>query len=177
MFMKKIFCSIGLIGVLVSCQSNGKLKQENLQAVFKSAKGQNLSGTLVLAPQGEGVSLQGKIFGLNPNSAHAIHIHETGSCKMPDFKSAGGHFNPMDTPHGLPNEKDKHSGDMGNLKSDANGVAKVDAVFDHFSLTKGKTAVVGRAIIVHAKKDLGVQPTGAAGARIGCAIIKRVSGE
>jgi Cu-Zn family superoxide dismutase len=31
---------------------------------------------------------------------------------------------------------------------------------------------VGRAIIVHAKKDDGGQPTGNAGGRIGCGVIK-----
>src|SRR5688572_24371848 len=36
-----------------------------------------------------------------PAGTQAFHIHETGKCEPPDFKSAGGHFNPDGTEHGI----------------------------------------------------------------------------
>ena len=36
-------------------------------------------------------------------------------CDSPDFKSAGAHFNPDETKHGLMNAEGPHAGDMPNL--------------------------------------------------------------
>ena len=38
-----------------------------------------------------------------PSGEHAFHFHAVGKCEPPDFKSAGPHFNPAETKHGLEN--------------------------------------------------------------------------
>lgn len=34
---------------------------------------------------------------------HGVHVHEAGECGLPKFESAGKHFNPGKTNHGLKN--------------------------------------------------------------------------
>ena len=36
-----------------------------------------------------------------PEGDHAVHIHQHAVCDAPDFKTAGGHFNPEMKQHGL----------------------------------------------------------------------------
>jgi Cu-Zn family superoxide dismutase len=104
-------------------------------------------------------------------SMHGIHVHETGDCSAPDGSSAGAHFNPTQKPHGLPPAEDRHAGDLGNLKSDAAGNAHYRIVVDNISLSGTGNGILGRAVIVHAKQDMGTQPAGASGDRVGCGVI------
>src|SRR5665213_1055582 len=38
-----------------------------------------------------------------PFGPHAVHIHQNAVCDPPDFKGAGGHFNPDGKKHGYMN--------------------------------------------------------------------------
>ncbi|QQP95125.1 superoxide dismutase family protein [Lysobacter enzymogenes] len=142
--------------------------------VLASASGSLVSGKLTLRPMGDGVHLTGEIGGLTPNSTHAIHIHEKGDCSAADATSAGGHFNPAAQPHGQVDHGAHHAGDMDNLVANADGVAKVDAHASGVTLGGGApNDVAGRAVIVHASPDdYKTQPTGNAGARLACGVIK-----
>lgn len=142
--------------------------------VLASASGSLVSGKLTLRPMGDGVHLTGEIGGLTPNSTHAIHIHEKGDCSAADASSAGGHFNPAAQPHGQVDHGAHHAGDMDNLVANADGVAKVDAHASGVTLGGGApNDVAGRAVIVHASPDdYKTQPTGNAGARLACGVIK-----
>jgi len=64
-----------------------------------------------------------------PEGLHGFHIHENGACEGPDFSSAGGHFNPFNTEHGLNNADGPHIGDMQNIYvgPDGKGVVEVMA--------------------------------------------------
>lgn len=100
-----------------------------------------------------------------------MHIHQWGDITAADGTATGGHYNPEGHDHGLPNGGDRHAGDFGNVKADANGVAKFDQTFDNISIAGMKNPIIGRGLIVHADPDDGSQPTGNAGARIAQAVI------
>lgn len=144
------------------------------QAELKATTGNGVSGTLTLTQEGDGVRIKGTIAGLAPNSTHGFHVHEKGDCSAPDATSAGGHFNPEHHPHGNPASDDRHAGDMPNVVSDGKGMAKVDILDKGVTLRSGDANdIVGKAIIVHQKADdYKSQPSGDAGSRIACGIIK-----
>jgi Cu-Zn family superoxide dismutase len=106
---------------------------------------------------------------------HGLHVHEIGDCSSEDFKSAGGHFNPMEVPHGGPEDAERHAGDLGNIECDQDGVCHLEIETSGLTVEDGPESVVGRAVILHEKTDdLVSQPTGAAGARLACGVIERI---
>jgi Cu-Zn family superoxide dismutase len=87
--------------------------------------------------------------------------------------SAKGHFNPFGKPHGKPGTAERHAGDLPSLKPGKDGRAKVDVEVDTISVTGGPGSIVNRAVIVHAQPDdYTTQPTGNAGARLACGVIR-----
>ena len=140
------------------------------------ASGSLVSGRLVLRPMGDGVHMTGEIGGLKPGDIRGFHIHEKGDCSAADASSAGGHFNPGAQAHGRAGQGAHHAGDTDNLVADAKGVARVDAHLR--GVTLGGSAandIAGRAVIVHAAADdYATQPTGNAGARVACGVIRVV---
>lgn len=138
-----------------------------------AASGSLVSGKLRLAPSPNGVRITGEIGGLAPGSLHGFHVHEAGDCSAADASSAGGHFNPGATAHGSPQGRIRHAGDIGNLLADADGVARVNARITGVSLGNGADGILGRALIVDAAPDdYRTQPSGNAGARIACGMIR-----
>ena len=137
----------------------------------RPTKGNKCRGVVIFQETKDGrVRVMARIRGLNPGKKHAIHIHQFGDCRDLAGKSAGGHYNPEEKPHGLPPAAERHAGDLGNLEANDDGFAKYTIVVDNISIA-GKNAIIGRAIVVHALPDDGGQPTGNAGARIGCGVI------
>jgi Cu-Zn family superoxide dismutase len=139
-------------------------------AVLQSAAGSKIAGTVRFVEQDGGVQLAADVTGLTAGAKHGFHVHEWGDCSKADFSSAGGHFNPEGCDHGLPDQGQRHAGDMGNLQANEAGVAHLDLVLKGASL-HGKHGLLGRGVIVHAKTDDGGQPVGNAGPRIGCGVI------
>jgi Cu-Zn family superoxide dismutase len=87
--------------------------------------------------------------------------------------STKGHFNPFGKPHAHAGTPERHAGDLPSLKADANGRATADAMVDVITIAAGPGSIVGRGLIVHADPDdYKTQPTGNAGARIACGVIK-----
>ena len=114
-----------------------------------------------------GVCVDAKVSGLPPNATgfYGFHIHEGTRCSPYDFSDAGGHYNPGDTAHPL------HAGDMPMIMAGASGTGRLCFVTPRFAVRD----VIGRAVIVHGDRDdYTSQPSGNAGARIGCGIIRRV---
>ena len=142
-----------------------------------------VTGTVTFTELDDGVYLSYEIDGLTPGD-HGFHVHEDASCAAADADNdgaaepggaAGGHFNPMGSPHGAPSEEPdaKHAGDLGNITADADGLAVGGREASALSFG-GDADLVGRAIIVHEKADDFVsQPGGASGARVGCGVIER----
>jgi Cu-Zn family superoxide dismutase len=109
-----------------------------------------------------------------PFGEHAVHIHENPMCDAPDFKGAGGHFNPDGKQHGMDNPMGHHNGDLPkNLSIGENHMGEITFKVDYLSLTPGAAnSVFGRSIMVHEKADdMKTDPTGNAGNRIACGVI------
>ncbi|MEY9091895.1 Cu-Zn family superoxide dismutase [Paenibacillus sp. RC84] len=90
-------------------------------------------GTAKFTQENKGVRIQVQATKLAPGE-HGFHVHESGVCAGPDFKTAGGHFNPNSKMHGTENPQGPHVGDLPNLKAEANGEAKLDTVSEAFTL-------------------------------------------
>jgi Cu-Zn family superoxide dismutase len=138
-----------------------------------ATQGHSARGSLTLTAEADGVRLTGSVEGLKPTGEFGFHIHEVGDCSAPDASSAGPHFNPANAAHGNPEGGAHHAGDMYNLKSDGQGVAKVDVLARGTTLGGGQaTDVSGRAVVVHEKADdYSSQPAGDSGDRISCGVV------
>lgn len=116
-----------------------------------------------------GVLVEAQLFGL-PDAAvpgssnfYAMHIHESGDCSD-NFDNTGMHYNPTNAEH--PN----HAGDMPPLFGNQ-GYAFSVFYDKRFTIQE----IIGRAVIIHEKADdFTTQPSGNAGAKIGCGEIKWV---
>lgn len=139
--------------------------------VVMPTEGNACKGVVRFDAENMKIKVTAKISGLTPNAKHAIHIHEFGDTTDLSGKSAGGHYNPTDKPHGLPPNEDRHAGDLGNLTADDKGEATYELVVDNISIARRNNGIIGRAIVVHAMEDDGGQPTGNAGGRIGFGVI------
>ena len=141
-------------------------------AVVHATNGNAAHGWVRFSQTSAGLHVTGEIQGLKPNSRHAFHIHEFGDCTSGDGKSAGSHYNPEGHPHAGPDTTMRHAGDLGNLDSDASGVAHYDRTLPDLTVGGELNPVLGRSVIVHAgEDDFTTQPTGNAGDRIGCGVI------
>jgi Cu-Zn family superoxide dismutase len=144
----------------------------SIEVPIEAKSGSKLSGKAVLTETEGGVHVVLTLEGLEPGE-HGAHVHEKGDCSAADGASAGGHFNPQSKDHGLPGAEKRHLGDLGNITIAKDGKGSLDITAPGANLKAGDAAsFVGRAIIVHAKKDDGGQPTGNAGGRVGCGVIK-----
>ena len=122
---------------------------------------------------GDSVRITGDVNG-HTRGPKGFHIHEKGDCSDPKAMSAGGHFNPDKSRHGGPNDPMKHAGDCGNLVFNDQGVARIDVTIKGLSVSRDKpNGIIGRAVIVHMDPDdLMTDPTGNAGGRAACGVIK-----
>jgi Cu-Zn family superoxide dismutase len=144
-------------------------------AAISPTQGYEVSGVVYFAQTPDGVKVTGKIDHLTPGK-HGFHVHEAGDCTGPDAKTAGGHFNPDNMPHGGPTSAQRHVGDLGNIVADANGSAVINMV-DTVIALEGPHSIIGRSIIVHAgEDDLTSQPSGDAGPRVACGVIGYAEG-
>jgi Cu-Zn family superoxide dismutase len=142
-------------------------------ARLEPTKGNTTSGTVEFRQRGGSVEVVASVTGLAPNREHGFHVHEKGDCSSGDGNSAGGHFNPDNQPHG-PQSGPHHAGDMPSLRADASGNARATFTLDGVTIADGAKSLVGRGLIVHKDPDdYTTQPTGNAGARLACAVIRR----
>jgi len=142
-------------------------------ADLEPTKGSEARGKVTFTQDGDIVRVNANVSGLKPGAEHGFHVHEKGDCSSGDGMSTGGHFNPDGAPHG-PQEAAHHSGDMPALVADSYGNASVSFTLKGVSLGTGSHDLVGKGLIVHRDPDdYKTQPTGNAGPRIACAVIKK----
>jgi len=172
----KITAALAAASVLLvtGCKSAPEAQQPlRATAQLLPTKGHETLGEVTFEQVGNKVRVGAVVRGLKPGSEHGFHIHQVGDCSSGDGKSTKGHFNPHGKPHGHHASRAHHAGDLPSLRATNNGHAKLDAMLDGITLVPGPITIVGRGIIVHADPDdYKTQPTGNAGARIACGVIK-----
>ncbi|MDT2047129.1 superoxide dismutase [Priestia aryabhattai] len=134
-------------------------------------------GIATLTEEKNGVRIKIEAKGLTPGR-HGFHIHEIGKCEVPDFKTAGGHFNPYDRKHGFKNPKGPHGGDLPNLEADERGTIKAETFASLVTLEEGKPNslldVDGSSLVIHAgPDDYETDPAGNSGDRVICGVITK----
>jgi len=163
---------IPLVVVLGSCTTMTASSERSAVALLEPTSGNTARGKITFAQEGDKLFVVAQVSGLSPGG-HGFHIHEKGDCSSGDGMSAGGHFNPHGKPHGNPTTVDHHAGDMPMLVADSYGEARLTTEIDG-TLGRGAGDVVGKAVIVHKDPDdFTTQPTGNAGARVACGVIRK----
>ncbi|MFN4097874.1 MAG: superoxide dismutase family protein [Sphingomonas sp.] len=147
---------------------NGSAAAESATATLSKADG-SAAGSAVATVTPEGLAVTVSVTGITPGE-HGVHVHMTGKCDAPGFITAGGHWNPASTQHGLENPQGAHAGDMPNLTVADDGSGTLS-----FTLRSGTMAQLldadGSAFVVHAgKDDQKTDPSGDSGDRIACGV-------
>jgi Cu-Zn family superoxide dismutase len=142
-------------------------------AKLEARSGSKVAGDATFSAAGGKVTMTVKATGLAPGT-HAIHLHEKGDCSDPEAKAAGPHWNPTNAAHGRWGQAAFHHGDIGNLEANPAGEATLTFTTDLWTIGgPAASDVVGRSVIVHEKADdFQTQPTGNAGGRVACGVIK-----
>ncbi|MGH9651595.1 MAG: superoxide dismutase family protein [Terriglobales bacterium] len=172
--MKHLILTLALLG-LAAGAALAAGKKPTAKADLWDAKGEKVATATLKEAKG-GVAIAVQATGL-AEGIHAFHIHAVGKCDAPDFKTAGGHFNPENKKHGMKNPEGPHAGDMPNIIVNKKGVGKAKDVNTRVSLGEGANSLFhegGTALVIHAKADDDMSdPAGNAGDRIACGLIEK----
>ncbi len=171
--MKRTLIGLAAAAMLGGCQM---FREEGPKATaeLRPTKGNAASGTATFTQVGTKVRVHALVSGLTPGMEHGFHVHEVGDCGSGDGMGTKGHFNPYGKPHAHFSTPERHAGDLPALKADAGGRAEITVELDVLTVAAGPSSVVGRGLIVHAQPDdYRTQPTGNAGARVACAVVRR----
>jgi len=148
-------------------------KADSASAQLQDRDG-NSVGTVKLTRTPHGTLLHARL-AFMPPGAHAFHVHGVGTCEPP-FKSAGGHYNPDDSGHGIADDDGMHVGDMPNIHVPNSGVLEIEVLNTRLDLNGKLFDDDGAAIVIHdGPDDYESNPAGAAGPRIACGVIEKGS--
>ena len=148
-------------------------KKPKARAIVKgSEKYSKINGTVDFYTTKKGTIVKAKINGLPDNREKckspifAFHIHSGGKCTGNDkdpFADAGTHYNPNDCNHPY------HAGDLPPLFGN-NGYAYTVFLTNRFDVNE----IIGKTVIIHSNPDdFTTQPSGNAGSKIACGVIKK----
>lgn len=180
----KMIIAIILSALLIAggCASKGKAlpvsgeKVNSVAGALLNTEGNQIGEvSFVEAKDGVTINIQAEEI---PAGVHGVHIHETGVCTPPDFKSAGAHFNPTNKEHGFENPKGFHLGDLPNIEVGEDGKISVKVTTAEITLKENVENSIldqdGSALVIHEKEDdYKTDPAGNSGDRIACAAITR----
>ncbi|MFT6072496.1 MAG: Cu-Zn family superoxide dismutase [Alphaproteobacteria bacterium] len=152
---------------------NDWLNRADAKAEMKNNIGEKI-GTIYAKQGTQGVLLRLK-FSKMPQGIHGMHFHNIGDCsEQKSFKSAGGHINVHQQPHGFLNPQGPHEGNLPNLIIAPDGSAHLELYSQMVSVFGKKNGLLdenGSSLIVHTNiDDHTSQPIGGAGARIACGV-------
>ena len=171
----KVFACAGVLWAASAWATGAAPASESKTVELKDASGKSV-GSVNVTQTAHGLLLQGQLKGL-PAGTHAIHVHETGKCEAPSFKSAGGHFNPAHKQHGAKEPEGQHAGDLPNLVVPKSGELSFELLAPDLTLTPGPNSVLdedGSSLVIHAQADdYKSQPAGNAGDRVACGVLAK----
>lgn len=167
---------VGLVAVAMAVPAVAAKHDKGLVIHLKASQGEDAGTATFRELKSDKLSIKLALKNL-PQGQHAVHIHEKPLCEAPDFKSAGGHFNPDNKQHGLLNPNGHHNGDLPqNITIGADHTGTASFVVNYLTVKVGSPQSIfangGTSIMVHEKADdMKTDPTGAAGNRIACGAI------
>jgi Cu-Zn family superoxide dismutase len=162
---------------LTPAVAQGPAAPKEIKVPILSSTGQD-AGSATFKTVKKGVKVKIELKNLEPGM-HGVHIHQNAVCDAPDFKGAGGHFNPDGKKHGYMSPMGHHNGDFPNSVSigeDHTGSATfvVNSISLDPSAANSLFSNGGTSIVVHAKADdEKTDPSGDSGNRIACGVIKQ----
>ena len=167
--------SAALACCLVAAPAFAKTNSNKLVVHIKTSEGLD-AGTATFRQLKDGrLSINLNLKNL-PFGQHAVHIHEHAVCDAPDFKGAGGHFNPSGRQHGMENPNGHHNGDLPNISIGESHMGEAAFKVNYLSLDPSASNSIvangGTAIVVHEHADdMKTDPSGNSGNRIACGVI------
>jgi Cu/Zn superoxide dismutase len=106
-------------------------------------------GTIYLRQVNDRLILKFILKNFNPNSTHAIHIHEFGDISK-GCNSLGAHYNPYNLNHGGENSIERHLGDLfNNFTTDNYGNFTFIKQYKDIKLQE----IYGRSFVIHEFHD------------------------
>ena len=124
----------------------------------------NIFGTVHFYQKSNCVLVVADIKGLPKNESgfYGFHIHSGPSCAGVAFSQSESHYNPENTTH--PN----HAGDLPPLML-CGDMAHLQVLTDRFTVSE----IIGKTVIIHnMPDDFKIQPSGNAGDKIACGVIR-----
>lgn len=148
------------------------LKKPDAEAeIYGSGEYPEIQGNTYFYQTRKGVVIGAEISGLpkpkDPckSPVFGFHIHEGTECQgnnTDPFTNAMSHYNPKNCPHPF------HAGDLPPLFGN-NGYAFMMVLSDRFTVKE----IIGKTVIIHsAPDDFTSQPSGNAGEKIACGVIR-----
>ena len=93
-----------------------------------------------------------ELSGLDPNTYHAVHVHEGHLLSGQTCHSVGPHWNPLGQPHGslLVDPEERHAGDLcNNVLSGPTGRVRLAYEDPTIDLWNARLSPVGRSVVIH----------------------------
>jgi Cu-Zn family superoxide dismutase len=115
-----------------------------------------VTGTIIFQLLGNALSVSGVVSGFKPSSSHGMHVHTFGDISdVAGASRTGMHFLFPGQLHGLVGNSSRHTGDLGNIVADQNGVSAFNILVPldlsperALTLLAANGSAIGRSVIV-----------------------------